>query len=89
MERLTSEEVLDRVSGIVSDVLIRDVRDITPEKKLKEDLGCDSLDTLDIIVRVERQFRVQISHRNATRICFGTVGELCRDVEGLLGKEDV
>ncbi len=52
-------KVLEEMKLIVQDLLLlEDATEITPEARLKEDLGIDSLGFVDFIVVVEERFSV-------------------------------
>ncbi len=42
-------------------------QDITPETRLLEDLGCDSLDRVEITLEVEDQFDIEVEDADAER----------------------
>ncbi len=77
MTELTKKEIEEKVYGILRDVILPETQVITPEKKLAADLGCDSLDILDITMRIEREFRFTVRHKDAGRMGDMTVDELC------------
>ncbi len=49
-------EIKDKIKGFLVDEMEIDPGKITPEARLKEDLGIDSLEVVDIIVLVEQEF---------------------------------
>lgn len=49
-------EIKDKIKGFLVDEMEIDPRKIAPEARLKEDLGIDSLEVVDIIVLVEQEF---------------------------------
>src|SRR5512135_2745377 len=51
----------ERVSAIIAEALARQPSEVTPEKILMHDLGAESLDFLDIVFRLEREFGIQIT----------------------------
>ncbi len=54
------EEIEEKVKNFLIDDLEVDEAVITPDAKLKDDLGIDSLDFVDIVVIVERNFGFKI-----------------------------
>lgn len=56
----TEEEVFDKVRDGLVDALGVDEEDVTPEAKLVEDLGAESIDFLDIVFRLEKSFSIEI-----------------------------
>jgi len=56
-----------------------DVTEVTEESNLQDDLGFDSLDAVDLIVRIESDFGVEIPDSDAENC--KTVGDLLKVVE--------
>jgi acyl carrier protein len=55
-----SKTVKDEVIRILADDLGHDVNTVTPEKRLAEDLGADSLDAVELSMTLEDEFNVLI-----------------------------
>jgi acyl carrier protein len=53
-------EIQLKVVGILEDALNADLADIKPDSTLQGDLGAESIDMLDIIFRLEREFDIKI-----------------------------
>ncbi len=56
----TREEIYAKVSATLVDALNVDEEDIKPEATLQGDLGAESIDFLDIVFRLEREFGIKI-----------------------------
>lgn len=56
----TSEEIFTKVQETLVDALGVDDDEVTPEATLIEDLGAESIDFLDIVFRLERNFDIKI-----------------------------
>ena len=56
----THEEIYDKVRTTLVDALGVDEEDVTPDSKLQGDLGAESVDFLDIVFRLERNFGLKI-----------------------------
>ncbi len=56
----TSEEIFSKVQETLIDALGVDDDEVTPEATLIEDLGAESIDFLDIVFRLERNFDIKI-----------------------------
>ncbi len=67
-----SEEISKKVKEIVADELGHKVENITGESKFIEDLGADSLDTVELVMRLEEEFECEIPDDEAEKII--TVG---------------
>lgn len=57
---MTRQEIEQQVKNFMVDELEIDAEKIQPEARLKEDIGIDSLDFVDIVVIVEKQFGFKI-----------------------------
>lgn len=54
------EEIFDKVQSTLVDALGVDEDDVTRESTLQGDLGAESIDFLDIVFRLERNFGIKI-----------------------------
>ena len=79
-------ELTDRIRTIISDQLMVDAEEVTDESSFVDDLGADSLDTVELIMEFEDEFGIEISDEDAEKI--STVGEAIAYLEKLVeGKE--
>ena len=65
--------VEERVKEIIIDQLGVDAKEVAPEASFIEDLGADSLDTVELVMALEEEFGVEIPDEDAEKI--STVGE--------------
>src|SRR5437667_2897589 len=56
----TQEEIYSKVSATLVEALNVDEEEITPDSTLQGDLGAESIDFLDIVFRLEREFGIKI-----------------------------
>ena len=63
-----SDEILNKVIEIVVDKLDIDKEKITNDAKFIEDLGADSLDTVELIMQFEEDFELDIPDEDAEKI---------------------
>jgi acyl carrier protein len=56
----TQEEIYTKVSDTLVEALNVEPEDIKPSSKLQGDLGAESIDFLDIVFRLEREFGIKI-----------------------------
>ena len=61
-------EVLNKVLDIVCDRLSVDKADVNPESSFVEDLGADSLDTVELVMAFEEEFDLEIPDDEAEKI---------------------
>jgi acyl carrier protein len=66
-------DITSRVKSIIVDKLGVDESEVTPEASFTNDLGADSLDTVELIMEFEKEFEISISDQDAEKI--GTVGD--------------
>ncbi len=78
-------DVSDKVKAIICDQLMVDLEEITDESSFVEDLGADSLDTVELIMEFEDEFGIEISDEQAEKI--STVGEAAAYLEKLLAEK--
>lgn len=72
-------ETLERVKKIIVESLNVDPNEVTMEANIKEDLGADSLDVVDLIMELEDEFDMEISDEEAEKIT--TVGDVIGYIE--------
>ncbi len=72
-------EISQKVVEIIKDRLNQDVKNITPEASFANDLGADSLDTVELIMAFEEEFGLEIPDEAAEKI--STVGDAINYVE--------
>jgi acyl carrier protein len=78
-------DVSDKVRTIICDQLMVDQEEITDESSFVEDLGADSLDTVELIMEFEDEFGIEISDEQAEKI--STVGQAVAYLEKLLAEK--
>ena len=61
-------EVLDKVVDIVCNQLSVNKEDVTPDSSFVEDLGADSLDTVELVMAFEEEFGLEIPDDEAENI---------------------
>lgn len=65
---MNSEEIFSKVKDMVAKQLSIDVKEITPEASFLDDLGADSLDTVELIMSFEEEFDIEIPDDEAENI---------------------
>ena len=72
-------EVAERVKAIIVDKLRVEEREVTNEASFTNDLGADSLDTVELIMEFEKEFGISIPDDQAEKIT--TVGDAIAYIE--------
>jgi acyl carrier protein len=72
-------DIASRVKAIIVDKLGVDENEVTPEASFTNDLGADSLDTVELIMEFEKEFNIAIPDDQAENI--GTVGDAIKFIE--------
>lgn len=72
--------IAEKVTQIIVDKLGVDASEVTPEASFTNDLGADSLDTVELIMEFEKEFDVSIPDEQAENI--QTVGQAISYLEG-------
>jgi acyl carrier protein len=57
---MSREEIYSKVQGVLVDALGVDEEQVKPTARLRQDLGAESIDFLDIVFRLERAFGIKI-----------------------------
>ncbi len=72
-------EISSKVISIVVEKLGVEEAEVVPTASFTNDLGADSLDTVELIMEFEKEFDVQIPDEDAEKI--GTVGDAISYIE--------
>ena len=71
--------IAERVQEIVVDQLAVAADQVTPEAKFIEDLGADSLDTVELVMALEKEFGLDIPDEDAQEL--RSVGDAIKFIE--------
>ena len=77
------QKIEDRIGKIIAEQLGVKPEQITPEAKFIEDLGADSLDTVELVMALEEEFGNEIPDEEAEKLT--TVGDVIRYIEEAQG----
>ena len=72
-------DITSRVKAIIVDKLGVDEKEVTAEASFTNDLGADSLDTVELIMEFEKEFNIAIPDDQAENI--STVGQAISYIE--------
>ena len=65
---MANEQTISRVRALISESLGVSDEEITPSASFIEDLGADSLDIVELVMAIEKEFDIEISDDDAERI---------------------
>ena len=71
---MSSEEILEKVKGIIVEQLGVTDTSVTLEASFIDDLGADSLDIVELIMAIEEEFDIEIPDSDAEKVV--TVGDV-------------
>ncbi len=72
-------EIAQKVKSIIAEQLGAKVEEVTDAASFVDDLGADSLDTVELVMALEEEFGIEIPDEDAEKIT--SVGEAVRYVE--------
>ncbi len=72
-------DVFEKLRDIIVDQLSVSPDQVKLEAKFQEDLGADSLDVVELVMRIEEEFDIEIPDEDAEKI--QTVGDAVRYIE--------
>lgn len=76
---LMADNIQDKVRDIIVEQLGVNPEQVTPEAKFIEDLGADSLDTVELVMAFEEEFGIDVPDEEAEKL--QSVGDVVRYVE--------
>ncbi len=76
----------EKVKEIISEQLGVKKEEIKPESSFIDDLGADSLDTVEVVMALEEEFAIEIPDEDAEKIT--TVGEAVKYIENKVSKKE-
>ena len=60
--------VADKIKSIIAEQLSVDEEEVTPDASFADDLGADSLDTVELVMALEEEFGIEIPDEDAEKI---------------------
>lgn len=79
MEDLIFMNTFEKISALMAEQLGIDKASITPESEIIKDLGADSLDVVEMLLDLEKEYGVEITDEQAADL--KTVGDIVKLVE--------
>lgn len=77
-----NQEVFEKVKKIVVEQLEVEAEEVTPEANFANDLGADSLDTVELVMALEEEFDIEIPDEVAEKI--DTVGKAVEHISSAI-----
>jgi acyl carrier protein len=76
---MSDNSIADKVKDIIVEQLGVNPEQVNPEAKFIEDLGADSLDTVELVMAFEEEFSIEVPDEDAEKL--QTVGDVITYVE--------
>ena len=76
---MAEKSIEDKVKDIIVEQLGVNPEQVTPAAKFIEDLGADSLDTVELVMAFEEEFNVEVPDEEAEKL--QTVGDVVKYIE--------
>jgi acyl carrier protein len=76
---MAEKSIEDKVKDIIVEQLGVNPEQVTPQAKFIEDLGADSLDTVELVMAFEEEFNVEVPDEEAEKL--QTVGDVVKYIE--------
>ena len=76
---IMADNITDKVRDIIVEQLGVNPEQVTPEAKFIEDLGADSLDTVELVMAFEEEFSIDVPDDEAEKL--QSVGDVVRYIE--------
>ena len=81
MKKYTREEIESGVREVIARCMDLRTDDVKNDYLMKEDIGCDSIDCVEIVIELEKEFDISIPDNECDAAAGWTVSELCDYVE--------
>lgn len=81
---MNRETIIEKVNEFLSDEFEIDADKLVPNAHLKDDLGIESLDFVDIIIVVEKEFGIKVKNEDLLNIQL--LSDLYAYIEAQMGK---
>ncbi|MCH2024714.1 MAG: acyl carrier protein [Verrucomicrobiales bacterium] len=79
-----ADNIADKVKEIIIQNLNVPGENVTPEAKFIEDLGADSLDTVELVMAFEEEFGIEVADEEAEKLV--SVGAVISHIESIKGE---
>ncbi len=79
-----AQELLAKIQPIIADTLGIPIEKVVPQARFTDDLGADSLDTVELLMALEEALGIQVQNEEAEKL--STVQDLLAYLEPLVKK---
>ena len=79
-----ADNIADKVKDIIVQYLNVPDEQVKPEAKFIEDLGADSLDTVELVMAFEEEFNIEVPDEDAEKLV--SVGAVITHIESIKGE---
>jgi acyl carrier protein len=80
----TGHEIKERINRIFVELFEVPAEDLLPEKRLFDDLGLDSLDAIDMVIKFQKEFQIKPSNQEIQRL--QTLGDIYALIDHYTGR---
>jgi acyl carrier protein len=81
MKKYSREEIESGVREVIARCMGLETDEVKNDDLMKEDIGCDSIDCVEIVIELEKEFDISIPDNEVDAAAGWTVSELCDYVE--------
>ena len=68
MEKMNENQLATEICAAIAKQLRKPVAEVTPSKRLKEDLNADSLDLVELMMNLEEQYHITIADEDLVKM---------------------
>ena len=77
MKKYSRDEIESGVREVIARCMDLETDEVKNDDLTKEDIGCDSIDCVDIVMELEKEFGINIPYNEVDAAAGWTVSELC------------
>ena len=81
MKKYSRDEIESGVREVIARCMDLETDEVKNDDLMKEDIGCDSIDCVEIVMELEKEFGINIPDNEVDAAAGWTVSELCDYVE--------